>query len=202
MKLNIVDIAGKKVLDFDFGFEIAAEGSSHQLYLYNKFQKNKLRAGTASTKTKSEVSGGGSKPYRQKGTGNARRGSNRTPLRPGGGISFGPKPRSFATKLNKSVIENVLKSLVSTQGANMVVLDTQNQIVKTKQAQALLGKESKKAVLLVTPACDFEIKSFSNLPSVSINSVDAMDIVNVLQADKVVLTKRAAERLQERLKNE
>ena len=104
------------------------------LYLFNRYVRNKFRSGTACTKTRSEVNVSGIKMYKQKGTGNARRGANSTPLRRGGGVIFGPKPRSYSFDLNKSFVNNALNQLFSTVSSKIKVVDSKADVLKTRSA--------------------------------------------------------------------
>jgi large subunit ribosomal protein L4 len=156
-------------------------------------QLARRRAGTQSTKTRSEVSGGGAKPYRQKGTGNARQGSTRAPHYSGGAVALGPKPRSYAQKTPKKMIKLALRSALSDRAAEgkVVVVDSWGwDSPKTKQAQAALaalGVEGK--VLVVVDRDDAPAAlSFRNLPAVQLISPGELNAYDVLVNDWVVFT--------------
>jgi large subunit ribosomal protein L4 len=151
------------------------------------------RSGTQSTKTRAEVSGGGAKPYRQKGTGRARQGSNRAPHWTGGGVALGPKPRSYKQKTPKKMVQLALRSALSDRAADgkVVVVDRWPfETPKTKDAKAALaalGVEGK--VLLVVGPDDIAVsKSFRNLPEVHVLLAGELNAYDVLCSDWVVFT--------------
>jgi large subunit ribosomal protein L4 len=154
------------------------------------------RAGTHSTKTRSEVRGGGAKPWKQKGTGRARAGSSRSPIWIGGGIAHGPKPRDYSERTNKKMIKLALRSALSDRAADdkVVVVDSWDfDKPSTKQArQALeaLGVEGR--ALVVVGREDFNaVRSFRNLPQVHILAVDQLNAYDVLVSDYVVFAKHS-----------
>ena len=156
-------------------------------------QLARRRAGTQSTKTRAEVSGGGKKPYKQKGTGNARQGSTRAPHYSGGGIALGPKPRKYGQKTPKKMISLALRSALSDRAAEgkVVVVDSWGlDAPKTKDAVgalAAIGAEGK--VLVVLQRDDISaIKSFRNLPTVQIIEVGELNAYDVLCNDVIVFT--------------
>jgi len=152
------------------------------------------RAGTQSTKTRSEVSGGGRKPWKQKGTGRARQGSTRAPNWVGGGIALGPKPRSYAQKTPKKMIKLALRSALSdraSEGHVIVVEDWNFDVPSTKGAIAALkalGVEGR--ALIVLTRADVEAwKSFRNIPSVHVLEAAELNTYDILVSDFVVFTK-------------
>lgn len=152
------------------------------------------RAGTQSTKTRSEVSGGGRKPWKQKGTGRARQGSTRAPNWVGGGIALGPKPRSYAQKTPKKMIKLALRSALSdraSEGHVIVVEDWNFDVPSTKGAIAALkalGVEGR--ALIVLTRADVEAwKSFRNIPSVHVLEAAELNTYDILVSDYVVFTK-------------
>lgn len=157
-------------------------------------QLARRRAGTQSTKTRSEVSGGGAKPYRQKGTGNARQGSITAPHYAGGGVALGPKPRSYAQKTPKKMIKLALRSALSDRAADnkVVVVDSWGfDAPKTKQAaKALdaLGLDGRTLVVYESGDAATE-RSFRNLPSVQLIRVGELNAYDVLANDHIVFTK-------------
>ncbi|HAA90131.1 MAG: 50S ribosomal protein L4 [Thermoanaerobacterales bacterium 50_218] len=164
------------------------------------------RRGTASTKTRGEVSGGGRKPWRQKGTGRARAGSIRSPIWRGGGIVFGPKPRSYAQDLPRKVRRLALKSALSSRaqdGDIVVIEEFRVEEPKTKRVVKLLeALEAERKVLLVTGEKDRNLQLASrNLPGVRVVLADHLNPYDVLAADKVVLTKDAVAKVGEVLAN-
>ncbi|MDO8390269.1 MAG: 50S ribosomal protein L4 [Actinomycetota bacterium] len=151
------------------------------------------RSGTQSTKTRAEVSGGGKKPFKQKGTGNARQGSTRAPHFSGGGVALGPKPRKYDQKTPKKMIKLALRSALSDRAAEgkVVVIDSWGfEAPKTKSAKAALGAlglEGK--VLVVVDVTDTNtIRSFLNLPEVQLIEVNELNAYDILCNDYVVFT--------------
>lgn len=175
------------------------------LYRMVRMQLANRRQGTHSTKTRGEVSGGGRKPWRQKGTGRARAGSRRSPLWVGGGTIFGPKPRSYEMKLTKKMRLGALASALSDRAKDgkVVLLDRiAFEEPKTKQAVALLdrlGVEGSTLVVVSSAEYGREIKkSFTNLPRVKCLSCAGINAYDILKHDNVVLTLGAVEQLKER----
>lgn len=200
LTLDIIDIKSNQVTgSFEFLAELSAELLEHNIYLVNKYQKNWERRGTASTKTRSEVSGGGAKPYKQKGTGRARRGTQRTPLRPGGGIIFGPKPRSYVHKLNKNLIKkSVLNALLSRKEVIKIFSDC-DSIIKTKLVKSVLDSQSiqsSHSVLIILTSLDDKLfRSVRNLRNVDFCFVNNIPIARLLASDAVFLTEASAKAL-------
>lgn len=161
------------------------------------------RMGTASTKTRSEVSGGGRKPWRQKGTGRARHGSIRSPLWVGGGITFGPKPKNYQNRTPKKMKSLALRSVLSQliQGEACTILeDLRFFEPKTKQMVGLLedlGIEDRKVLILLEEKDDSIYKSGRNLPLVKVLPVSGINIYDLLNTDHLLLTQGAKTRLEE-----
>jgi large subunit ribosomal protein L4 len=156
-------------------------------------QLAKRRAGTQSTKTRAEVSGGGRKPFKQKGTGNARQGSTRAPHFSGGGVALGPKPRKYDQKTPKKMINLALRSALSDRAAEgkVIVVDAWNfETPKTKGAVAALAAIGATGKVLVVVGRDDlnAIKSFRNLPSVQIIETGELNAYDVLCSDVVVFS--------------
>lgn len=152
------------------------------------------RRGTQSTKTRAEVSGGGAKPWRQKGTGRARQGSTRAPHWRGGGVALGPKPRSYAQKTPKKMVQLALRSALSDRALDnkVVVLDSWGFAdPKTKAAKALLAALNLdgKVLVVVEPADEVASKSFRNLPEVHVLPAGQLNAYDVLCNDWVVFTR-------------
>ena len=196
--LNIIDLEGKEKEKINISDEIVKQDSNEEI-LYQEVRRflATRRAGTHSTKGRSEVSGGGRKPWRQKGTGNARAGSNRSPLWRGGGIIFGPKPRDYSFKLNKKVIRKSKFIAISEKFKNkkiIVVEDMTFESPKTKKAQEILEnlKVAEKKVLLVLENLNNNTaKSFKNIESVLISSSKGLSTYNILVADYLMFTKNS-----------
>ena len=164
-----------------------------------------LRQGTHKTKTRAEVSGGGKKPWKQKGTGRARQGSIRAPQWRGGGIVFGPVPRSYAYKLNKKVRRLALKSALSTKVVEneIVVLDALAfEAPKTKEMISVLGALNITSKALVVTAEENTTVELStrNIPGVKVLSVAQLNVLDLLDATKLVITQDALNKVEEVLK--
>ncbi len=201
--ISVFDMNGNKVADTElsdaiFGIE-PNKTAMHAMvvnYLANQ------RQGTQSTLTRTEVSGGGRKPWRQKGTGHARQGSTRSPQWVHGGIALGPKPRSYRYALNKKLRRLAMKSALSTKviDQNMVVLDSiKLEEYKTKTIVAMLkalnvdGK-----ALIVMPEVDAKvIKSANNIPGVKTALVNTLNVYDILNYDKFIVVKDAVAKIEE-----
>ena len=182
-----------------------AEVHSDLLHRTVRMQLLNRRQGTSSTKTRAEVQGGGRKPWRQKGTGRARAGSRRSPLWVGGGIIFGPKPKSYRVKLPKKMRAKALVSALSARGRSKKVILVDRITMeepKTKTAVSLLQRLGVGPTALVVVAAAEENravkKSFSNLPGVRCLPVVALNVYDVLRHEWLVLTEQALTELKER----
>jgi large subunit ribosomal protein L4 len=165
-------------------------------------QRASLRQGTHKVKNRSEVRGGGRKPWRQKGTGRARQGSIRSPQWRGGGIVFGPTPRSYTYKLNKKVRRLAIKSALSTKVLenNVIVLeDLVLNAPKTKDMVAVLkGLAIEKKALIVTADANEAVElSARNIPGLTVVTANGVNVLDVLGHEKLVLTKAAVEKVEE-----
>lgn len=199
----VVDMTGKKVdeinlADSIFGIEPNA-AVMHEMvvnYLANQ------RQGTQSTLTRSEVRGGGRKPWRQKGTGHARQGSTRAPQWRHGGIVFAPKPRDYSYSLNKKVKRLAMKSALSSKAADndIIVIDSiALEEYKTKTIVNMLAAVgSEKKALIVLPEVDSKIiKSASNIQGVKTAQVNELNVYDLLNADKLIIVKGAVSKIEE-----
>ena len=160
------------------------------------------RQGTQSALTRAEVSGGGKKPWRQKGTGRARQGSTRAPQWTHGGIVFAPKPRDYRFTVNKKVKRLAMKSALSTKAAEseIIVVDSiKLDEYKTKKIAAMLSAiGADKKALVVLPEVDSKvIKSANNLPGVKTAQVNELNVYDILNADKLVIAKEAVSKIEE-----
>ncbi len=160
------------------------------------------RQGTQSTLTRTEVSGGGRKPWRQKGTGNARQGSIRAPQWRHGGVALGPKPRSYRYTLNKKVRRLAMKSALSAkvQEGNLIVLDTLTMDeFKTKKMTAMLkALNVEKKALIVTADADVKVyKSAANIPGVKTTHVGTLNVYDILNGGKFIVAKNAIAKIEE-----
>ena len=195
--ISVFDMTGKQVSETELNDSVFGitpnEGVMHAAvvnYLANQ------RQGTQSTLTRTEVSGGGRKPWRQKGTGHARQGSTRAPQWVHGGIALGPKPRDYRYELNKKVKRLAMKSALSTKvlDNNMIVLDALTlDGFKTKTVVDMLkalGVEGK--ALIVTAEADTKvIKSAANIPGVKTAAVNTLNVYDILNYDKFIVVKNA-----------
>lgn len=202
-KFDVLDMNGKKVSTVELSdavFGITPNEKVMHAAVVN-FLANQ-RQGTQSTKTRSEVSGGGKKPWRQKGTGHARQGSTRSPQWTHGGVALGPKPRDYSYRLNKKVRRLALLSALSSKAASgeMVVIDELKVAeYKTKTVVNLLAAiGADKKALLVTPATDAKlVKSAANIPGVNTITVGTLNTYAVLNGGKFVISVDAAKKLEE-----
>ncbi|MEE6452841.1 50S ribosomal protein L4 [Gottfriedia acidiceleris] len=176
--------------------------NEHALFDAVMMQRASLRQGTHKVKTRSEVRGGGRKPWRQKGTGRARQGSIRSPQWRGGGIVFGPTPRSYSYKLPKKVRRLAIKSALSTKvlEQNMLVLeDLALNAPKTKDMVTVLtGLSVAKKVLIVTADLNENVAlSARNIPGITVIAANEVNVIDVLHHDTLIMTKAAVEKVEE-----
>lgn len=204
--LDVVGTTGKKTGSVDLDPAVfEAPIKPHLFHAEVRRQLNGRRAGTHSTKNRSSVSGGGAKPYRQKGTGRARQGSTRAPQFEGGGAVFGPVPRSYGHKLPKKVRRAALRGALSLrvrEEAVRVVDAFGLEEFSTKRMVDILGALGigGESVLIVIPESDPHVeRSARNLPLVSVVQAKGLNVYDVLRHKSVVLTKEAALAVQERL---
>ena len=197
LKTNVYDMSGKLVGEIELSE--AVFGITPNESVVHDAVKNHLankRQGTQSALTRAEVSGGGKKPWRQKGTGRARQGSTRAPQWTHGGIVFAPKPRSYSYVLNKKVKRLAMKSALSAKAAagEIIVIDSiKMDSIKTKDFRAFLNavKADGKS-LVVTPAKDeIVVKSARNIPGVETSMANLINVYDILKAKYLVLDKEA-----------
>ena len=187
-----------ELADSVFGIEPNADAMHLAVVSYLANQ----RQGTQSTLTRSEVSGGGAKPWRQKGTGRARQGSTRSPQWTHGGIALGPKPRKYKVELNKKVKRLAMKSALSSKVAGeemMVVNKIELDGIKTKAIVEMLAKlKSAKKALIVTAEADETIyKSARNIEGVKVATVNTLCFFDILNCDSFIVLKDAAKKIEE-----
>ncbi|WP_417099992.1 50S ribosomal protein L4 [Hominenteromicrobium sp.] len=199
----VLNMAGKEVEKIElaegvFGIEpnVSVMNDMVKVYLANQ------RQGTQSALTRSEVSGGGRKPWRQKGTGRARQGSTRAPQWTHGGIVFAPKPRDYTVTLNKKVKRLAMKSALSSkvQDNEMIVVDSiATEGYKTKKiAEMLKALGSEKKALIVLSEVDAQvIASAANIPGVKTAQVNTLNVYDILNADKFIVVKDAVSKIEE-----
>lgn len=202
-KLSVLDMKGKKVSDIELSdgiFAIEPNMSAMHLVVVNYLANQ--RQGTQSTLTRSEVSGGGKKPWRQKGTGRARQGSTRAPQWYHGGIALGPKPRDYGFSINKKVRRLAMKSALSSKVAadEMIVLDSlEMDAIKTKDVVAVLSAigAGKKTLIVLPEKNDVIYKSARNIAGVKTTLVSTLNVYDILNCDKIVVLKDAASKIEE-----
>lgn len=202
-KIEVLNINGEAASKIELNENIwGITPNDAVLYDALRLARNNQRQGTANTKTRSEVSGGGKKPWRQKGTGRARQGSTRAPHWPGGGIVFGPHPRSYAIKMNRKERRLALKSALAYKAleSNLIVVDSFNiETSKTKDAKATLAnfKTGKKVLIVVDELNDNLILSTRNLNNVLLLTVNEINTYDVVLADTMIITENALKQLEE-----
>ena len=207
-KMSVLNIKGEKVNDISLNAEVwGITPNDAVLYDAITLARNAMRQGTHETKTRSEVSGGGRKPWRQKGTGRARIGSIRAPQWRGGGTVFGPTPRSYAFKLNKKVKKLGLKNTLSykvKENALIAVDAIKFEEIKTKNFLNFLAniKVEGKAIVVCSPAelTAEAVLSARNIPGVFLTPVNNASVYEILCYDKMVVTEGAVAYYEEELK--
>ena len=205
-KLNVVDLNGTKVKDITVNDEIwNIETNEIVLKKALKLQMDSLRQGTADTKGRSEVSGGGKKPYRQKGTGNARQGSIRAPHYRGGGIVFGPTPRSYSFKMNRKERRLALKTALTDKlKENKVVVVSSLEIASTKTKDVITLMEELKLIgkVLFVSSHDAEklYLASRNLVNTAVIMADELNVYDIVNADVVVFDEDTVNYIEEALK--
>jgi large subunit ribosomal protein L4 len=196
---------GEQIAEATLELKVAKEeNASHIVHRALVRQTTNQRQGTVSTKTRSEVRGGGRKPWRQKGTGRARAGSIRSPLWRGGGVIFGPKPRDFNIDMNRKERRLALRTALVSRSEDLIVVEdfaANLSQPKTKELVAALGrwgiaKEAK--VLMILAEKDENIyRSARNVPTIKMIRADGLNIFDILNADKILTTQAALAKIQE-----
>ena len=193
--------AGKATLDLKVAKEATAVDLMHRAVLR---QQAHMRQGTASTLTRSEVRGGGRKPYKQKGTGRARQGSVRTPLRPGGGVIFGPKPRSYNLARNRKERRSALRTALMARIDDITVVKdfgTALEAPKTREITEVLGRlgiaADTKVLIVLTNPSEMVRRSVRNLDKVKLISANHLNVFDLLHANSLVVGEDALTTIQE-----
>ena len=193
--------SGKASLDLKVAKEASAADLLHRAVVR---QLANARQGTASTLTRAEVAGGGRKPYKQKGTGRARQGSIRTPLKPGGGVVFGPKPRSYELAMNRKERRLALRTALMSRVADIVAVKdfgTELESPKTREITAALGRfgidANTKVLLILDNASEAVRLSVRNLEKVRLIAADQLNVFDLLHASKLVVSEEALAKIQE-----
>ena len=202
-KVSVYNMEGKEVGTVELNDAVfAAKINEHLVHLAVLQQLANNRQGTQKAKTRSEVSGGGRKPWRQKGTGHARQGSTRAPQWTGGGVVFAPVPRDYSFKMNRKEKRAALKSVLTNkaQTGKIVVLDElKMDNFKTKEFQAVMNnlKITDKALVVVEEKNEKVVKSAANLPFVQTALPSTINVYDIMKAGTLVLTQKAAETIGE-----
>lgn len=201
----IRDWQGAETGEASLQLQVAGEANAaHVVHRALRRQNANARQGTASAKTRAEVRGGGRKPWRQKGTGRARAGSNRSPLWRGGGVIFGPKPRDFSIKMNRKERRLALRTVLQSRAEELIVVEDFNDQLprpKTKELIAAIarwGVEPQEKVLLILPQQQETIYlSGRNISRLKLVLADSLNIYDLLDADRIVATTSALAKVQE-----
>ena len=201
-KVSVYNMEGKEVGSMDLNDSIfAVEINEHLVHMAVVQQLANNRQGTQKAKTRSEVSGGGRKPWRQKGTGHARQGSTRSPQWTGGGVVFAPTPRDYSFKLNKKEKRAALKSaLTSVVNENkfIVVDEFKLDAIKTKDfAKVLTNLNVEKALVVLDSNDKNVVMSAKNIPTVKTALTNTINVYDILKYNTVVVTKAAVDQIQE-----
>lgn len=201
-QVSVYNMEGKEVgkmdlLDTVFGIEV----NEHLVHMAVVQHLANMRQGTQKAKTRSEVSGGGAKPWRQKGTGRARQGSTRSPQWTHGGVVFAPVPRDYSFKLNKKEKRIALKSALTNkvnEGKIMIIDEIKFDEIKTKNFAGFLKNiKAEKALVVINEKNDNTILSARNIPDANTAIADNLNVYDIMKAGTLVLAKDAAEKIQE-----
>ena len=200
--VSVYNIEGKVVGDMELNDAVfGVEVNTHLVHQAVVLQLANKRQGTQSAKTRSEVSGGGRKPWRQKGTGHARQGSTRSPQWTGGGVVFAPTPRDYSFKLNKKEKRAALKSALTSRVVEnkfVVVDELKMDEIKTKKfAEVLKNLNVEKALVVLNDMDEKVIASAANIPTVKTTQTNELNVFDVLKYDTVVVTKAAVATIEE-----
>ena len=201
-KVSVYNMEGKEVGTMDLNDSIfAVEINEHLVHMAVVQQLANNRQGTQKAKTRSEVSGGGRKPWRQKGTGHARQGSTRSPQWTGGGVVFAPTPRDYSFKLNKkekrAALKSVLTSVVN-ENKFIVVDELKLDSIKTKDfAKVLTNLNVEKALVVLDTNDQNVVMSAKNIPTVKTALTNTINVYDILKYNTVVVTKAAVDQIQE-----
>ena len=200
--VSVYNMEGKEVGTMELNDAIfGVEVNEHLVHMAVVQHLANKRQGTQKAKTRSEVSGGGRKPWRQKGTGHARQGSIRAPQWKGGGVVFAPVPRDYSFRINKKEKRAALKSVLTSRvaGGKLIVVDElKMDEIKTKRFKAVMDNLKVSKALVVLPEVDEKVVlSARNLPSIDTTIVQTMNVYDILKGDTLVLTKGAVAKIEE-----
>ena len=202
-KQNIVDLSGKKVNDINLNENVwGVKPNDAVLYDAITLAQNSQRQGTANTKTRSDVSGGGRKPWRQKGTGHARQGSTRAPHWYHGGVVFGPHPRTYGKKMNKKERVLALKSALAYKVSDNALVVVDSLALKSNKTKDMIKvlddlKVSKNILIVVKELSDNLILASRNIPKVDLLTYDEINTLDVIAADYLVIEEDAVKAIEE-----
>ncbi len=200
--VSVYNMEGKEVGKIDLNDAVfGVEVNEHLVHMAVVQQLANKRQGTQKAKTRSEVSGGGRKPWRQKGTGHARQGSTRSPQWTGGGVVFAPVPRDYSFKMNKKEKRAALKSALTSkvQDSKLIVVDELKfDEIKTKKFVAVMNNlKVQKGLVVITDNDTNVVMSARNLPDVDTTLVNQINVYDIMKAKTVVLTKDAVAKIEE-----
>lgn len=204
---TLLNIQGSQIGDVNLDDTVfAVEPNVHVMHLALKRQLNNARQGSANSKTRSEVSGGGRKPWKQKGTGRARAGSIRSPLFAGGGVSFGPKPRNYETNLPQKARKLALKSALSAKVEAVTIVKDFSELTEAKtkaMAKILSDIKATGKILVIADLKAEENKNLElaarNIASVKLLYPTNLNVKDLIEADSIVMTENAVNEITERL---
>ena len=201
-KVSVYNMEGKEVGTIDLNDAVfGVEVNEHLVHMAVVQQLANNRQGTQKAKTRSEVSGGGRKPWRQKGTGHARQGSTRAPQWTGGGVVFAPVPRDYSFKLNKKEKRAALKSALSSRVADgklIVVDELKFDEIKTKNFKAVMDNlKVSKALVVLADNDEKVVMSARNIPTIKTALTNTINVYDILKGDTLVLTKDAVAKIEE-----
>jgi large subunit ribosomal protein L4 len=204
LNLDIVNLSNSKVGSMTLADEVFGVKVNHALvHQVIKAQLANRRQGTAKTKTKSEIRGGGKKPYKQKGTGSARRGSSRSSLMVGGGQNFGPQPRSYAQATPKEMMRGALRSALSdrVQAKRLVIVDEfKLSSAKTKAFNELMKKNFKMDKILIVDENNKNLElSGRNIPKLRVLRTEGINVYDIVRHDWIIMSKKSVETVTARL---
>ena len=203
-KLDIINLKGDKVKDITLNEGIfGVEANEATVKRAIDLQMASLRQGSQKAKTRAEVSGGGRKPYRQKGTGNARAGSRRSPIWTGGGVVFAPTPRDYSFKMNKKERSLALKSALAIKAKDIIVVDSlELPTIKTKEAKELMKnlKADGKVLFICNTDAENLFMSTRNLANTLVIMANELNVYDLINADKIVIEEAAMNHIEEVLK--
>ncbi|MCL2719417.1 MAG: 50S ribosomal protein L4 [Lachnospiraceae bacterium] len=201
-KVSVYNMEGKEVGSIELNDEVfGVKINKHLVHMAVVQQLANKRQGTQKAKTRSEVRGGGRKPWRQKGTGHARQGSIRSPQWRGGGVVFAPTPRDYSFKMNKKEKRLALKSALTSraEGGKIIVLDELKlEEVKTKKFQLVLDNlKVTKALIVIAENDENIIKSARNIPKIKTAQPNTINVYDIMKGDTLILTKEAVAKIEE-----